>query len=47
MIEETSAWVEGEKMLEWNVRPKKQGKRMEELKIRHRVMREGSILKMY
>jgi hypothetical protein len=34
-------------MLEWNLKPKKQGRRTQELKIRHRMMREGSLLKMY
>jgi hypothetical protein len=47
IIEETSAKVEGEMMLEWNLKPKKQGRMTEELKVRHRMMREGSILKMY
>ena len=47
IIEETSAYVEGERMLEWNLRPKKQGRRTEEMRVRHRMMREGRILKMY
>ena len=45
-VEENSVEVEGEMMLEWTIMPMMEGK-ARKVRVRHRMMRPGCLLKMY